>query len=98
MRLKPQTSLPGYIPWGPVFKVPKIPSCASRSRFGVRAASSGVFPPSSGTGQSPNPSGTITAYFILVSIETCFENFIALVNSPEDRDLFDPKLRVLTRL
>src|SRR5438477_8028606 len=58
------TSLPGGIPAGMVAARPTSPRAASRARFGIAAASSGVRPPSSATGSSDAPSGTHTTYFI----------------------------------
>ena len=59
------TSLPGGIPAGMVAARPTSPRAASRARFGMDAASSGVRPPSSATGSSDAPSGTHTTYFII---------------------------------
>src|SRR5437763_6479475 len=62
------TSLPGGIPAGMVAARPTSPRAASRARFGIAAASSGVRPPSSATGSSDAPSGTHTTYFIIHTI------------------------------
>jgi hypothetical protein len=58
------TSLPLSNPSGTVRAVPCRPSRATRSMFGVSAASSGVRPPSSSSGSSAAPSGMMMAYFM----------------------------------
>src|SRR2546426_429035 len=58
------TSLPGGRPRGMVRVSPRMPREAMWSRFGVRAYSSGVFPPSSAIGSSAIPSPCSTTYFI----------------------------------
>ena len=59
------TSLPLSNPSGTVRTSPCRPSIATRSMFGVSAASSGVLPPSSVKGSSAAPSGMMMAYFML---------------------------------
>src|SRR5207247_3411903 len=58
------TSLPGGRPRGMVRVSPRMPREAMWSRFGVRAYSSGVLPPSSAIGSSAIPSPWRTTYFI----------------------------------
>src|SRR5256886_9245522 len=58
------TSLPGGRPRGMVRVSPRMPREAMWSRFGMRAYSSGVFPPSSAIGSSAIPSPWRTTYFI----------------------------------
>src|ERR687888_386616 len=62
------TSLPGGRPRGMVRVSPRMPREAMWSRFGVRAYSSGVFPPSSAIGSSAMPSPWRTTYFIAASV------------------------------
>ena len=57
------TSLPGGRPGGITAARPTSPRAARRARCGMRAASSGVRPPSSASGSSAQPSGTSTTYF-----------------------------------
>ena len=57
------TSLPGAIPGGITAARPTSARAASAARVGIDATSSGVRPPSSGTGSSAQPSGTHTTYF-----------------------------------
>src|SRR3989454_9776848 len=69
------TSLPGGRPRGMVRVRPRMPREAMWSRFGVRATSSGVLPPSSGIGSSAIPSPCSTTTFIesptLTNLEHC---------------------------
>src|SRR5207247_8143585 len=58
------TSLPVGNPRGMVRVSPRMPREAMWSRFGMRAYSSGVFPPSSAIGSSAIPSPWRTTYFI----------------------------------
>src|SRR4051812_11475873 len=58
------TSLPLSNPSGTVRATPCLPSIATRSMFGVAAASIGVLPPSSFSGSSAAPSGMMIAYFM----------------------------------
>jgi methylenetetrahydrofolate--tRNA-(uracil-5-)-methyltransferase len=58
------TSEPLSNPSGTVRTNPCRPCDAIWSMLGVRAASSGVFPPSSASGSSAAPSGMMMAYFI----------------------------------
>lgn len=58
-----QTSEPASKPSGVVKAAPTRPRLASESRMGVRAASKGVCPLSSGTGRSAPPSGITITYF-----------------------------------
>src|SRR4051812_12824315 len=58
------TSLPLSNPSGTVRATPCRPSIATRSMFGVAAASIGVLPPSSFRGSSAAPSGMMMAYFM----------------------------------
>ena len=61
------TSLPGFIPSGTVLTLKSAPFSAKKSIFGVFAASSGVLPPSCGSGLSAQPSASTITYFISVS-------------------------------
>src|SRR3989441_7373122 len=61
------TSLPGGRPRGMVRVSPRMPREAMWSRFGVRAYSRGVFPPSSAIGSSAIPSPWRTTYFITIA-------------------------------
>src|SRR5206468_4493667 len=58
------TSLAGGKPRGMVRVSPRMPREAMWSRFGMRAYSSGVFPPSSAIGSSAIPSPGRTTYVI----------------------------------
>ena len=58
------TSLPGGRPAGMTRPGPTSDSAARAWRLGMRAASSGVRPPSSSSATSAQPSGTNTTYFI----------------------------------
>src|SRR5213076_467199 len=69
------TSLPGGRPRGMVRVSPRMPREAMWSRFGVRAYSSGVFPPSSAIGSSAIPSPWRTTYFIAITaLGVCLSN------------------------
>ena len=61
------TSLPGAIPSGTVRTSPISLTAASASMAGLRAASIGVRPPSSGQGVSAMPSHSKTTDFIQLS-------------------------------
>ncbi len=54
--MKTAMSDSGAMPFPTVITWPNAPFFASLSRFGVTAASSGVFPSRSGCGRSPTPS------------------------------------------
>ena len=58
------TSDPQGMPAGVVTAVPCRPDAASRSRFGVSAASNGVRSPSSLSRSSAAPSGMMMTYFM----------------------------------
>ena len=60
----PATSLPGGKPSGTVFTFPVRPFRAAAFMFGLFAAMSGVFPPSSSSGKSAMPSPITTMYFM----------------------------------
>src|SRR5947207_1970891 len=69
------TSLPGGRPRGMVRVSPRMPREAMWSGFGVRAYSSGVFPPSSAIGSSAIPSPWRTTYFIAITaLGVCLSN------------------------
>src|SRR5207302_1458434 len=61
------TSLAGVSVAGTLFDRPTTPSWATRSIFGLRAAWSGVLPPSNSCGSSAQPSGMMMAYFMMFS-------------------------------
>src|SRR5262249_54990766 len=66
--------LAGVAPSGNVRVRPRMPRDAMRSRFGVRATSSGVLPPSDAIGSSAIPSPTTITHFIPRSLLVELEN------------------------
>src|SRR3989344_8799583 len=62
-------SLPGLTPMPIVCIIPEMPSTVILSRFGFRAASRGVFPPSSFIGLSESPSQ-------MTKIALCIINYL----------------------
>lgn len=59
---------PGANPSGTVSRIPEAPSAAMRSIVGLRAACSGVRPPSRGIGSSAIPSPRMMRYFMVYRI------------------------------
>src|SRR5436309_2677259 len=71
-KLKVATSLAGVNRAGTLLVRPTIPSLATRSMLGMRAACRGVLPPSDSCASSAQPSGITIAYFMRCSDATNF--------------------------